>query len=92
MAVPMVRAVILGLLLAVATLALVVYAVLSAFAHECEVCVAFHGRTACRRAAGSTAEEALRTAQDNACAFVASGMTETVECTTRPAASATCTP
>ena len=38
------------------------------------------------------APAALRTAQDNACAFVASGMTETVECTSRPAASATCTP
>ncbi len=92
MAVPMVRAVIVALLLAAATLALVVFGVLSSFAHECEVCVTFHGRTACRRAAGSTAEEALRTAQDNACAFVASGMTETVGCTTRPAASTTCNP
>ncbi len=92
MAIPMVRAVIVALLLAAATLALVVYAVLSSFAHECEVCVTFHGRTACRRAAGSTAEEAMRTAQNNACAFVASGMTETVECTTHRATSATCTP
>ncbi len=92
MAVPVIRAVIVGLLLAAATLALLVYAMLSSFAHECEVCVTFHGRTACRRAAGSTAEEAMRTAQDNACAFVASGMTETVECTSRPATSATCTP
>ena len=89
---PMVRAVIVGLLLTAATLAVVVYAMLSSFAHECEVCVTFHGRTACRQAAGTTAEEAMRTAQDNACAFVASGMTETVECTGRPPTSATCDP
>ncbi len=92
MATPMIRAVIVALLLAAATLALVVYGALSSFAHECEVCVTFHERTACRRAAGSTADEAMRTAQDNACAFVASGMTETVECTTHRATSATCTP
>jgi len=90
--VPMVRAVIVGALLTAATLVLIVYAMLSSFAHECEVCVTFHGRTACRQAAGKTAEEAMRTAQDNACAFVASGMTETVECTGRRPASATCAP
>ena len=92
MAVPVIRAVIVGLLLAAATLALLVYAMLSSFAHECEVCITFHGRTACRQAAGSTADEAMRTAQDNACAFVASGMRETVECTSRRPTSATCNP
>lgn len=90
MAVPIVRAAILGGLLALATLAVLIYAMLSSFQHECEVCVSFHGRTACRSAAGGTEKEAMRTAQDNACAFVASGMTETVECTGRPPASATC--
>ncbi len=92
MALPMARAAIVGVLLALATLALVVYAMLSSFRYECEVCVSFHGRTACRSAAGGTAQDATRTAQDNACAFVASGMRETVECTGRPPASATCKP
>ena len=92
MAIPMVRAVAVALVVAGATLALLLSALQSSFAHECEVCVTFHGRSACRRAAGSTTEEALRTAQDNACAFVASGMTDTVACTGRRATSATCDP
>ena len=42
-------------------------------------------------AMGTTREEAVRTATDNACAFLASGMTQSVECTTRTApVSVTC--
>jgi hypothetical protein len=84
------RAVLIGLVLAAATLALLVLAARSAFRHTCEVCVTFHGRTACRPASGPTAEDAVRTASGNACAFLASGMTETVECTGTAPDSATC--
>ena len=73
-------------------IAFVIYRSMTIAEYECEVCVSFHGRTACRSAAGGTAQDATRTAQDNACAFVASGMRETVECTGRPPASATCKP
>ena len=52
-----------------------------AFEHSCEVCVTFHGQSACREAAGQTEEAAMRTAVENACAFLASGMTQSVACT-----------
>ncbi|MDX2154736.1 MAG: hypothetical protein SFV54_28590 [Bryobacteraceae bacterium] len=53
--------------------------------HKAEVCITFNGRTACRVASGTTQEEAIRTASDNACALIASGVTETMACgRTRP--------
>jgi hypothetical protein len=79
---PMTRAVLIGVVFAAGMLVLIVLAVRSSFKHTCEVCVAFDGRTECRSASGRTPEEATRTAIDNACAFVASGMTDTVACTT----------
>jgi hypothetical protein len=54
--------------------------------------MSFRGRTVCREALGPSRDEAARTAVDNACSFLASGMTEVVECTTRtPPQSLTCT-
>ena len=67
------------------TVLLIVVAVRGSLQESCEVCVTFLGRTACREAVGATRDEAARTALDNACAFLASGMTQTVQCTnTRP--------
>ena len=73
-------AVAIGILLAAGTLALVLYGAVSSFEVRCEACVTFLGRQSCRTASGPTEEEAKRTAVENACAFVASGMTQTVEC------------
>lgn len=51
-----------------------------------EVCVEFKGRANCGTAAAPTEEEAIRTATDNACALIASGVTETIACSdTTPA-------
>jgi hypothetical protein len=67
------------------TIGLVVRSVLNAQKHSCEVCVTYHGATQCRPAAGSSRDEAVKTATENACAFLASGMTEIVQCqNTRP--------
>ncbi len=52
--------------------------------YECEVCMNFHGQVACRTAAGSTRQEAIRTATDNACAQIASGMTDSITCGDTP--------
>ncbi len=60
--------------------AALVYSTLSLARYECEVCVSFRGRSACRVAAGATREEAIRTASDNACAFLASGRTDSMAC------------
>lgn len=79
------RATLFGGLLVAATLAVLALAVRDSFSHACEVCVTYGGRTACREARGANVEEATRTATDNACAFLASGMTESIRCgNTRP--------
>jgi hypothetical protein len=49
--------------------------------HRVEVCMEFHGREACRTASASTRDQALRTATDNACAQISSGMTDSIACT-----------
>ncbi len=64
--------------------AALVYSTLSLARYECEVCIAFRGRSACRTAAGATREEAVRTASDNACAFLASGRTDSMACGRTP--------
>jgi hypothetical protein len=47
---------------------------------ECRVCVTFGGRRDCRVASAANREEALRTAVSNACAQLASGVTESTQC------------
>ena len=53
---------------------------LSGRRNRVEVCMEFRGQTACKIAAGPTSEDALRAAGDAACALIASGMTDTMEC------------
>jgi len=54
--------------------------------YRVEVCMEFQGRSACRTASASSAEQARRTATDNACALIASGMSDSIACTnTTPA-------
>ena len=45
-----------------------------------EVCISFNGRDNCRTARGNTEAEAKRTASDNACADLANGMTQIINC------------
>lgn len=60
--------------------ALVVYSSMGLTAYRVEVCMAYDGRTACRSASGADKETALRTASDNACAQISSGMTDSMAC------------
>jgi hypothetical protein len=53
---------------------------MSMAAHRVEVCVEFNGHTSCRTTAGSTRDFALRTAIQNACSEVASGVTDSMAC------------
>jgi hypothetical protein len=50
-------------------------------AYRVKVCMEYQGREECRTASGDTKEHALRTATDNACALIASGMTDSIACT-----------
>ncbi len=73
-------------------LLLILYASLGLGQYTCQVCVEFNGRQKCRSAAGPTREEAQRTATDNACSFLASGMTESIRCTQTLPVSVKCRP
>ncbi len=48
--------------------------------YRVEVCMDYNGRSSCRTAAGSTEEFALRSATNNACALIASGVTDSMGC------------
>lgn len=67
----------------VVLLPIVSFVVFSSFqvsAVECDVCMRYEGRENCRTASAATRDEAMRSAVDNACALLASGMTETIRC------------
>ncbi|MGA3026171.1 MAG: hypothetical protein ABSF98_15495 [Bryobacteraceae bacterium] len=52
--------------------------------YRVEVCMDYQGRSSCRTAAGSTEEFALRSATDNACALIATGVTDSMACDRTP--------
>jgi hypothetical protein len=74
------KIVILAVLFTAAILLLVLYSTLGNAKFRCEVCVAYQGRNACRTAAAATQEQAERTAKENACAQIASGVTDSIAC------------
>jgi len=47
---------------------------------SCEVCVEFNGKTECRSGSGATQEDAHAAAQRAACATIAFGMAESINC------------
>jgi len=80
------KPVLLGILFVVIVLGVLIYSSMNLAQHRVEVCMNFNGRTSCRTAAGSTQDAALQTAISNACADIASGVTDTIACgNTQPA-------
>jgi hypothetical protein len=73
--------VLIAIVFGIVFLAVLLYSSLGLKKYRVEVCMEFEGRSACRTAGAATEEQALRTATDNACALIASGMTESVACT-----------
>jgi len=57
---------------------------------RCEVCIDFEGRSACRAVDGVTEAEARAAAVTNACALLASGVTQTLACERTPPRSLDC--
>ena len=84
------KSVVIGGLTAAVILGLMLYASRGLSRHTCEVCIVYQGRDACRKADGSTVEEARRTAIDLACAGIASGMTDSINCANTPPRSVEC--
>jgi hypothetical protein len=68
----------LGVLLPV--IGYVVYSSFQVSEVECEVCITFEGRDACRTVAGKTEEDSMRGAVTNTCALLSSGVTDTLRC------------
>jgi len=71
---------VLSLLFALIVIFLVARAIMGIQSVTCEVCITYKGQTECRTGQGRTREDAQRTATDSACALLASGMTERIEC------------
>jgi hypothetical protein len=74
------KAAIIGIVFLTVVVAAIVYSTSTLAAHKVEVCMEFRGMTSCRTASGSTEEFALRTATSNACATIASGVTDSIAC------------
>ena len=67
----------------------IVYTSFRAGGVRCRVCIEFGGGQACRAVDGATEREALAAARTNACALLASGVTNTMACErTEPTSSA----
>ena len=69
-----------GLLLMLAVVAYVAVGSMSAANHSCEVCMQYSGRSQCRTVAAATLELAREGAIQNACAFISSGVTDSMAC------------
>ena len=77
-------AVILGIAFAAAVLAVLIFTTIGTNQFRCEVCITFNDRKACRTAGASTEAQAVRTATENACAQIASGVTDSMACESTP--------
>jgi hypothetical protein len=71
----------LGALFVAIFLGFLFYSTLRGGRYRCEVCMSFQVRSDCRTAAADTREHAVRTAVENACAQLASGVVDSSNCT-----------
>jgi hypothetical protein len=74
----------------VGLLGFIIYSATGLAQVSCDVCIEFHGRTSCKPAAGTSEEEAIRTASTIACTDLATGRTESIACERTPPKSVTC--
>jgi len=62
----------------------VIYRSFHVASHRCTVCLTFGSRDVCRTVEGPTEDEARRGALTNACAYLASGVTDSLACERTP--------
>ena len=74
------KPVLVGVIFVLAVLAVIVYSTMHLAKYRVEVCMTFNGQTQCRTASADTEEHALRSATSNACALIASGVTDSIAC------------
>jgi len=66
--------------LVIGLLALIAYSTIAGPRYRVRVCMTYKGRTACRTVSAHTEEGAVRGGTTNACADIASGVTESMGC------------
>ncbi len=74
------RTVWLGLAFLAAVIGVIVWSTMGIAKYRVEVCIDYNGQSNCRTASADSEEHALRTATSNACATIASGVTEVMQC------------
>jgi len=70
----------LAVIFVAAVIGFIVYSTFHQERVRAQVCMNFNGRRDCRTASAATRQEALRAAVSNACAQLASGVTESIQC------------
>jgi hypothetical protein len=88
---PMNKTTLIAILFSLLVLGVLIYSSMNLQQFSCEVCITYQGRNNCSTAAGTTREEAARTATDVACAPITNGMTESIQCSNTPPTSVNCT-
>jgi hypothetical protein len=78
------KPVLVGIAIVLVILGVLVYSSMNLAKFRVEVCMEFHGLQNCKTAAGATREFALRSATTNACAAIASGVTDSIGCENTP--------
>jgi hypothetical protein len=71
-------------LIVLALIALIAYSAMQGQSYRVQVCMAFNGRTACKTVRAKSEEGALRAGAGNACADIASGVTDSMRCEQAP--------
>ena len=79
-----------GIALAVVFFGVMVYALSNQAQVECEVCIEFGGRRECRTNIAIDRNRAVMEATNNACALLASGVTNGIACSNTPPRSVSC--
>jgi hypothetical protein len=78
------RAGLYGVVALLGFMALIVWRSFQVGGVRCEVCIEYEGRSQCRAVDGATRQEALQAATQNVCAFLSSGVTDSMACARTP--------
>ena len=79
-----------GVVLAAAFVSVLVMALMKEAQVECEACIEFQGRRACRTTIASSRERAIGGATSNACAVLSAGVTAGIQCGNTQPSSISC--
>jgi len=74
----------LGILFLALVIGFAIYSTTHTDRVRCKVCITYRGQRACRTASARTRDLALRTATENACALLSSGVTDSNQCNNTP--------